>query len=574
MEKDLDLYAAFYQVKKEMAKLAKDDEIAYGDAYKKLEDSFNRCRPVVAEEIYALCNRVNSVLEMLPDTMREKCKINTKNKPSIFLTGEFSGGKTTLIHQLAGHKSGSESGGPETASIVIHKCAKESSCEIFFETEFSIEKSEDFQKILHKYDIRLSDFNINGNYWSSKKTSIEKSDWKINIIQGFISEMANFPNAIKKIIWTHSDCPSYSPLNYATLFDMPGTGGKDSHESVINKVFEDETPEIICYVLDTDRGIPGKEAVEPIKVIAEKCLKNNTMLFWLYSKPTNGKEQEIVGEMKRDEYWLADKRQRLNEFVDSIYSVYPTTESAENESDQIAREMDADKIAAVSLLKNAPIIDARNSFTQPTDNTANAMNAFAIIIQQYFIKILEQYTDTLNTKLTEFQIPDVFDEFVETPNKENYPDKLKDIFDVIYHNKESLNLKNFDKVAEAIKAKLHISNNEPDFKNQKIKKYLNSLKYRINNLVNSVLDKYTTGIISKEIDLNKFYNYKADLNDASRPENLLFFDVQVYHWFKLFYSNKITDSYTHNFSNDLYHKLEALLNELKEYNSSVLYIWK
>ena len=104
MEKDLDLYAAFYQVKKEMAKLAKDDEIAYGDAYKKLEDSFNRCRPVVAEEIYALCNRVNSVLEMLPDTMREKCKINTKNKPSIFLTGEFSGGKTTLIHQLAGHK--------------------------------------------------------------------------------------------------------------------------------------------------------------------------------------------------------------------------------------------------------------------------------------------------------------------------------------------------------------------------------------------------------------------------------------------------------------------------------------
>ena len=150
MEKDLDLYAAFYQAKKEMAKLAAENEVEYGNAYKILEDSFNRCRPVVAEDIYALCNRINSVLEMLPDTMREKCKIDTKNKPSIFLTGEFSGGKTTLIHQLAGHKSGSESGGPETASIVIHKCAKESSCEIFFENEFFIEKSEEFQKILHK----------------------------------------------------------------------------------------------------------------------------------------------------------------------------------------------------------------------------------------------------------------------------------------------------------------------------------------------------------------------------------------------------------------------------------------
>ena len=573
MEKDLDLYAAFYQAKKEMAKLAADNEVEYGNAYKILEDSFNRCRPVVAEDIYALCNRINSVLEMLPDTMREKCKIDTKNKPSIFLTGEFSGGKTTLIHQLAGHKSGSESGGPETASIVIHKCAKESSCEIFFENEFFIEKSEEFQKILHKYDIRLSDFNIKGNSWGFKKKSIEKSDWKINIIQGFISEMSNYPNAIKKIIWTHSDCPSYSPLNYATLFDMPGTGGKNSHESVINKVFEDESPDIICYVLDTDRGIPGKEAVEPIKEIAEKCLKDDSLFFWFYSKPTTGKGQEILGEMNRDKYWLADKRHRLNEFIDSIYSVSTKLESVETQPEQGEGESDADETAAGSLLKNAPIIDARNSFIQPTDNTANAMNAFAIIIQQYYIKVLAQYTDILNEKLTEFQIPDVFGEFVATP-KPNYPDKLKEIFDVVYHNKESLNLKDFGKVANAVKAKLCVGSNEPEFKNPKITKYLNSLKFRINNLVNSVLDKYSTGIITKEIDLNKFYNYKEDLNDASRPENLLFFDVQVYHWFKMFYSNQITDSYTHNFSNDLYHKLDAMLSELKEYSTSVLYIWK
>jgi len=569
MEKELDLYAAFYQVKKDMAKLAKDDEITYGEAYKKLENCFNECRPVVAEQIYALCERINSILELLPDTMREKCNINTKNKPSIFLTGEFSGGKTTLIHELAGHKSGSESGGPETASVVIHKCAKESSCEIFFENDFTIENSDDFQRLLHKYDIRLSDFNINGNSWGAKKNSVEKSDWKINDIQGFISEMSNFPNAIKKVVWTHSDCPSYSPLNYATLYDMPGTGGKDFHETVINKVFVGETPDIICYVLDTDRGIPGKEAAEPIKEIASKCLKDNTMLFWLYSKPTTGKEQEIVGECKRGNYWLDDKRQRLGEFVDSLYDV-PAVD--DTDATQVAPKLDSDQSAAISLLKNAPIIDARNTFTQSSDNTANAMNAFALIIQQYFIKVLEQYTEKLNDKLTEFQIPEVFSEFVETP-KANYPDKLKEIFDVIYHNKEYLNLKDFDGVAKAIKERLHIEEREPDFANAKIKKYANIQKSRIKNLINSVLDKYTS-TFSREIDLNKFYNYKNDLNDANKSENLLFFDVQVYHWFKMFYSNQITDAYTHNFSNSLYHKLNALLSELKEYKTNVMYILK
>ena len=571
MEKELDIYAAFYQAKKDMAKLAQDDEITYGEAYKKLEDIFNNCRPIVAEQIYALCDRINSVLELLPGTMREKCSISTKNKPSIFLTGEFSGGKTTLIHELAGHKSGSESGGPETASVVIHKCAKESSCEIFFEDDFTIEKSDAFQRLLHKYDIRQSDFNINGNSWSSKKQSIEKSDWKINEIQGFISDMSIFPNAIKKIVWTHSDCPSYSPLHYAILFDMPGTGGKDSHETVINKVFEGETPDIICYVLDTDSGIPSKMAAEPIKEISAKCLKDNTMLFWLYSKPTSGKEQEFVGECKRGEYWLDDKRQRLNEYVDSLYKV--TSDSTdENDELQNAHELDSDQIAAISLLKNAPIIDARNSFTQSSDNTANAMNAFALIIQQYFIKILGQYTDKLNEKLSEFQIPEVFSEFVETP-KGNYPDKLKEVFDVIYHNKETLNLKDFDVVANAIKDRLCIDDKEPDFANPKIKKYSYIQKIRIKSLINSVLDKYTS-TFSREIDLNKFYNYKNDLNDANKNENLLFFDVQVYHWFKMFYNNQITDSYTHNFSNSLYHKFNALLSELKEYKTNVMYILK
>ena len=570
MEKELDLYAAFYQVKKDMAKLAKDDEITYGEAYKKLENCFNECRPVVAEQIYALCERINSILELLPDTMREKCNINTQNKPSIFLTGEFSGGKTTLIHELAGHKSGSESGGPETASVVIHKCAKESSCEIFFEDEFTIEKSDDFRRILTKYEIRETDFNTNGNYWRPKKTSIEKSDWKINVIQGFISEMSNFPNAIKKVVWTHSDCPSYSPLNYAVLYDMPGTGGKDSHETVINRVFEGESPNIICYVLDTDRGIPGKEAVEPIKEIASKCLKDNTMLFWLYSKPTTGKEQEIVGECKRGNYWLDDKRQRLGEFVDSLYDV-PAFD--DTDATQVAPKLDSDQSAAISLLKNAPIIDARNCFTQPSDNTANAMNAFALIIQQYFIKVLERYTDKLNEKLTEFQTPEVFSKFVKTPNNDNYPDKLKEIFDEVDKNKESLNLKDFDEVAKAISEKLHINDKEPNFSNAKIKKYTNIQKGRIKNLITSVLDKYTA-TFSREIDLNKFYNYKNDLNDANKSENLLFFDVQVYHWFKMFYSNQITDSYTHNFSNSLYHKLNALLSELKEYKTNVMYILK
>ena len=558
MEKELDLYAAFYKAKKKMETLAKEDEIEHKKVYEELEKCFNDSRPVVAEQIYSMCDIINGILAMLPESLRVKNEIDVKNKPSIFLTGEFSGGKTTLIHQLAGHKSGSESGGPETASIVIHKCAKESNCEIFFENEFTIGKSFDFQKLLQKYDIRMSDFKVKGNSWSFMKTSIEKSDWKISEIQGFISEMSEFPNAIKKIIWTHSGCPSYSPLNFATLYDMPGIGGKDSHETIISKVFEGETPDIVCYVLDTDRGIPGAEAVNQIKEIATKCDKDNTLFFWLYAKPSTNKSQEIVGEFdKSEQYWLNQKRKELDGFIDSIHP------------QQLTDFQDLDVLPSIQLLKNAPIIDARNSFIHPTDNTAHTMNAFAIIVNQFYIRTLEKYVSVLGDYLAQFKVPEEFDVFVKQPIQD-YPGKLRNIFDVL---KSYSKIKSYKDTLVAFKHLLYFDNPDSEHTNFRTHCHLESLLSKINNLIEKQLSQYTSfSFGAKEIDLNKFHEYKNILSDATKPENRLYYDVQIYHWFKMFYNNQLIESFTHEYNSSLYFKLKAMLDKIKEYKTGIMYI--
>ncbi|MBQ3657417.1 MAG: dynamin family protein [Bacteroidales bacterium] len=579
MEKDIDLYAAFFKAKKDFAKKADEDRIA-GEDYKMLESYFDDCRPIVAEQIYAICSRIDNMLEMLPSTMREKCGIKTQNKPSIFLTGEFSGGKTTLIHELAGHKSGSESGGPETASIVIHKCAKESNCEVFFEPQFYIENSAEFRKKLNKSRIDVSsNFIITGNTWTyiKEQEPIENSDWNISETQEFISEMADFPNAIKKIVWTHSECPTFSPLNYASLCDMPGTGGKESHDSVINKIFDAEKPDIICYVIDTDQGIScstseeSRQSILHIKALAEKCFKEDIMFFWLYSKPTNDKEQEYVGECEQEKYWLDEKRKNLDDFIDKIFTLQKNESDAHTENP--TQETYEETRVLVNLLKQAPIIDARNKFTESTDNTSHAMNALAIIIQQYYIKILERYTDQLNNKTSEYQDSKVFKKIIES-QKDDYPDMMTKIFESIYDNKK-LNLKDLKAVKDEIKKALFMDSNDQVLNNnKKVQKYVENIRRKIDWSIGQLLTRYTPWNSNTEIDLNKFYNYKVDLEDETNNDNLVFFDAQVYHWFKMFYSNQITDLYTHEFSNTLFHKLNAILKELKEYKTNIMYILK
>ena len=416
MEKDIDLYAALYQAKKIIAKLAKDDEIKYEDDLKMLEQYFEACRPVVAEEIYALCNRIDNLLYLLPETMRNQCGIKSENHPTVFLTGEFSGGKTTLIQEFAKEKSGTTSPIPETANVVVHRCADESSCEIVFNKSFNIEKSEKFREFLRTFNINDSFFNISGNHWEFNKKSVVKSDWMANKIQEFVGKTKDFPEAIEKIIWTHGNCPSYSPLNYVTLVDMPGTGGKDTHEQVISDVYGKETPDIICYLVDTDEGTLAANAEQSIKMIAKKCYDNQIQFYWVYSKPSQGKEQDVYSSIDNSKSWLYGKRKDLNNYIDTIYSDMVGKSEDEQSEDNVPQLVDNEYS---DFLKKAPIIDARNNFSGSSDSsTAHAVNAFAMVIQQYYIKIIQRYNESLNNELVKLKIPGVFEEMVAEPKEE------------------------------------------------------------------------------------------------------------------------------------------------------------
>lgn len=588
MAKELDLYAALFKAKKEMAALAKDD-FEFGDAYQTLENAFNNSRPVVADKVYSLCNRVEDMLFLLSGTMRQECGIRTKNRPVVFLTGEFSTGKTTLIQEFTKEKSGTISPIPETANIVVHQSASESSCEIFFNEYFRIAKSEDFRKFLHTFDIDIKkNFAITGgDDWQFISESVVKSSWKSNDIQEFMSKTKDFPAAFDKIIWTHDDCPDYSPLNYTYLVDMPGTGGKEAHENVINRYFDSDQPDIVCYLIDTDSGVPGKVAEEGIKKIANLCVERDIQFFWLYAKPSANSEQDINNEVDNNkDCWLSRKHKEIVDFVDAIYKEQQsdnTTDTQKGEASVEENPIEEDSnddgksqlLRCAKILKNAPIIDARNRF-DGNDNccTAHAVNAFAMVIQQYYIKILEKYTNALRQKLSQLVVPDAFRLFIKEPDPKHY-EELNNLFKYL-DNVLKNNVTDVEYIKEEIKSYYRIDELKSiEGGSQKVTKYLQNLYNRIDSLIDDLLNKYTDGFIGKKtFNLNKFYSkYKEDLKERT-PENLLYYDIQAFHWVKLFYSGQVTNCYTQGFSVSVYHKLIALLDELKQEQTSILYIWK
>ncbi|MBP5503738.1 MAG: dynamin family protein [Bacteroidales bacterium] len=586
MAKELDLYAALFKAKKEMAALAKDD-FEYGDAYKTLETAFYNSRPVVADKVYSLCNRVEDMLYLLSDSMRQDCGIRTKNRPVVLLTGEFSTGKTTLIQEFTKEKSGTISPIPETANIVVHKSASESSCEIFFNKKFRIAKSEDFRKFLHTFDIDIKkNFVItDGEYWNFVNDSVVKSSWKSNEIQEFMYKTKDYPEAFATIIWAHDNCPDYSPLNYTYLVDMPGTGGNEAHENVIDRYFECDEPDIVCYLIDTDNGIPGKVAEDGIKKIANLCLGRDIQFFWLYAKPSANSEQDINNEVDNNkDCWLSRKHKEIVDFVDAIYKGQqpdsitdtPNRDATVDENFIKKDSIDDEKsqlLQCAEMLKNAPIIDARNRFDGKENCcTAHAINAFAMVIQQYYIKILQTYTDALLQKLSQLDVPDSF-RLIYKPSEKHY-DILKRLFERIDDVLKN-NITNVDCIKESIKVMFDIKPVKDIIgESNKVTVYLENLYKRIDSLIDVLLNKYTNGIVKKTFNLNEFYRkYKEDLKERT-PENLLFYDVQVFHWFKLFYSGQVTNAYTKGFSDSVYHKLMALLDELKEDQTSILYIWK
>lgn len=208
----------------------------------------------------------------------------------IGLCGHYSSGKTTLLERIFGEFAGSISSVPETACLTVHRLDSIGGISITFRPEFSIEedKLEAFQKFLDENELENYVQQTGPKHWKSNQQEEVSPKYKILDIQRFLGNVNKYMNAIEKIYHYHKRKGNdTNVLDFLEIYDLPGFGGKDEHEEIINGIIRTETFDAIIFLIDPSQGIPKDSDITKLQelgnLIEEK--NKNLLFFWAYEKP-------------------------------------------------------------------------------------------------------------------------------------------------------------------------------------------------------------------------------------------------------------------------------------------------
>ena len=208
----------------------------------------------------------------------------------IGLWGHYSSGKTTLLERIFGEYAGSISSVPETACLAVHRLDSIDGISITFRPEFSIEedKQEAFQKFLDENKLEKYVQQTSPEHWKSNQQEEVSPNYKILDIRRFLDNVNKYMNAIEKIYYYHKRKDNdTNVLDFLEIYDLPGFGGKDEHEEIINGIIRTETFDAIIFLIDPSQGIPKDSDITKLQelgnLIEEK--NKNLLFFWAYEKP-------------------------------------------------------------------------------------------------------------------------------------------------------------------------------------------------------------------------------------------------------------------------------------------------
>ena len=277
--------------------------------------------------------------------------LKSNDRLVVFLVSGFSAGKTTFAGRLLGVSSAGETGGsPTTACLVVHKNDVAASLEIILnkeivlKSEISKKNTDMLVKFLYEHRIKHTR--------KSSDTFILEDENIINIegeterkILSILQEANSFPEAFEKITWNHKRGDNNSFLNFADLYDMPGFGGYDSHDVVIDNVFKKYKPDVILYLIHTTKGLVNDTEVEALSKFLPVVLKYTPqpLFCWVYQmashdmKISNAYDKNVFFDksfLEKDE-----KKEVLVEFIKSAIK-----DDYKNKIKSIINEMtDSDK---------------------------------------------------------------------------------------------------------------------------------------------------------------------------------------------------------------------------------------
>lgn len=371
--------------------------------------------PVTAAEIYegisalkytvTLFNK--HILDKFSKEIRETLSLDRRfhclkndGRINVLLAGGFCTGKTTFIKRLIGGWSGRTSGTPNTACLVVHRNAVVPTWEISLK-KARIEGYEGFKNFIDDFDGLERHFkNVNDeNITPISEDKFTVPAWGGGKDWDFPVNVEKYAGVFEEIVWNHKKTGKNVFLDYVSLYDMPGIGGKDEHDETIEKIFEQQRPDVILYLIDPTDKVLAPEEIETLPKLLKPFMSDKPLFCFVYQK-----EQE---EQPENNNSLNTKKGTLEDSIKRI----------------------GDKKVVDYLRLDSFVLDARGD----KEDTEIAQNAVSLVLRKHICKITGEYCKKAKQilKKDKESLPAVMDYFPDDYIYSRNPFIDKEIFDKI-----------------------------------------------------------------------------------------------------------------------------------------------
>ena len=359
-----------------------------------------------SNNVFSQCSRTKTIVGALEDARKLRIERSSDannhdgpicdsfvlgEKIKILLSGEFSSGKTTLIKRLIGEFAGIRTSFPQTACLIKHSLSDTPFFKVIFKKDFSIDNhvlDDKFTAFLK--EVKIADkFVSSKNQWKFLADEHLLESPSIDKCMEYLKAADDFPSAFQEIQWAHRKINrKNSPpqlWDFIELYDMPGIGGGTSHREVIENILSAVTPDILFFVISTERGMPTEEGLQEL----EKWLDifnnqtNSPAIYWVYQKPSTELNLLSPSEKTTGNTWLKEKSTLLQ-------SLYDNTKEKSSEQNQTGTIL-------ANALHDIHLLDARGSI----DDKENAGNALAYSVARFYKQRLDRYIDSSENDLKE-----------------------------------------------------------------------------------------------------------------------------------------------------------------------------
>ena len=231
-------------------------------------------------------------------------------KIRIGFCGAVSSGKTTSTAKTIQASAGSISSGPTTACLVVHRYSNTNTLSFDFNdvVQFtSQDTSTAFDEFLTKNNLRNNFSQKKALQWEAQGVKQATLMCSIADAMDIMAQVNEFGLVFKTIYWNHKDNVNRNPImDLINIYDFPSIAGPQEIENRALNALEYTKLDMLIYLVDTVRGVPGKDEIHALESI-QNFLKNNPSckFFWAYEKEANNTIEpnkalkNIHGELKK-----------------------------------------------------------------------------------------------------------------------------------------------------------------------------------------------------------------------------------------------------------------------------------